>query len=74
MAKQLARPKRGRPTRAEATAKAMAALLVDPATIDPRQHPGRHRRGSISAGKRACGGCRALLGQRDPPEAGRRQR
>ena len=30
------RRKGGRPTRAEATAKALAAIVVDPTTIDPR--------------------------------------
>jgi hypothetical protein len=29
------RPKGGRPTRAEATAKALAALAIDPRTVDP---------------------------------------
>lgn len=29
------RPKGGRPTRAQATAKALAALAIDPRTVDP---------------------------------------
>jgi hypothetical protein len=63
------RPKGGRPTRAEATVKALAAILVDPATIDPRQIlAGIAVDRSAPAGARVAA-CRTLLGLSEGSDA-----
>jgi hypothetical protein len=63
------RRKRGRPTREEATAKALAAILVDPLTIDPRQIlAGIAVDRSAPAGARVAA-CRTLLGLSEGPDA-----
>jgi hypothetical protein len=63
------RRRRGRPTREEATAKALAAILVDPSTIDPRQIlAGIAMDRSAPAGARVAA-CKVLLGVKDQDSA-----
>jgi hypothetical protein len=63
------RRKRGRPTREEATAKALATILVDPSTIDFRQVlAGIAVDRSAPAGARVAA-CRTLLGLSESSDA-----
>jgi hypothetical protein len=70
-----ARRGRGRPSRAEATAKALAALGIDPASIDPRAVLAAIAADSSAPASARVAACKALLthqpaGEPDKPGVG----
>jgi hypothetical protein len=64
-------PKRkgGRPTRAEATAKALAAIGVDPTTIDPMSILAAIAADPSAPASARVQACKALIAARDPERA-----
>lgn len=62
-------PRGGRPTRAEATAKALTALGVDPASVDPRRILAAIAADVSAPASARVAACRALLGDAPKPAA-----